>query len=114
MNIGIDILEIKRMPINNSFIKRFFTKAEITKNINKDSNNNFQKQKYFASLWTLKEAIYKALPQEKISFNKINIVKNQFGQPTVKIKNYEISLSLSHNESTVVAVAIATNYSLKR
>gem|GEM_PF-886914 len=54
----------------------------------------------------MKEAIFKALPFEHLVFSEINITKNKYGQPTVKIKDYQISLSLSHNQTNVIAIAV--------
>lgn len=103
-NVGIDIIEIERMQLKPKLIERYLTKEEIIQlNYLK---SEFGKKKFLASRWALKEAIFKALPFEHLVFSEINIIKNKYGQPTVKIKDYQISLSLSHNQTNVVAIAV--------
>lgn len=103
-NVGIDIVEINRISLKPEFIKRYFSDDEWRKVQTLDSE--FKKKQFLASKWALKEAIFKALPFEHLRFNQINITENEYGQPTVKIKEYQISLSLSHNQTNVVAIAI--------
>lgn len=103
-NIGIDILEIDRMNLNINFIRRFLSEEEIK--IFQTTETILKKKKFLASRWALKEAIYKALPFEHLVFNKINISKNEYNQPTVNIKDYIIKLSLSYSQTNVVAIAV--------
>ncbi|MGL5268823.1 MAG: holo-ACP synthase [Spiroplasma sp.] len=103
-NVGIDIIEINKMNLKDEFIERYLTKEEVK--TYKTLKTELRKKQFLASKWALKEAIFKALPSEHLIFNQINITKNQYGQPIVKIKDYQISLSLSHNQSNVVAIAI--------
>lgn len=103
-NVGIDIIEINRMKLKPKFIQRYLSEVEWQKFQTLDTD--LSKKQFLASKWALKEAIYKALPHEHLVFNEINITENEYGQPIVKIKNYQISLSLSHNQTNVVAIAI--------
>lgn len=103
-NVGIDIIEINRMKINTKLIKRYLSNEEWKKF--QTLKTVLRKKQFLASKWALKEAIFKALPSEHLIFNQINITENQYGQPIVKIKNYQISLSLSHNQNNVIAIAI--------
>ena len=103
-NVGIDIIEIDRMKLEPTLITHYLSKEEIKEFETLKSET--KKKQFLASKWALKEAIYKALSSEHLIFNQINITKNQYGQPIVKIKNYHISLSLSHNRTNVVAIAI--------
>lgn len=103
-SVGIDIIEINRMKLKPEFIKRYLSKSEWEKF--QALETEFSKKQFLASKWALKEALYKALPNEHLVFEEINITENEFGQPTVKIKDYQISLSLSHNQSNAVAIAI--------
>ncbi|MBE4703919.1 holo-ACP synthase [Spiroplasma platyhelix] len=103
-NVGIDIIEINRMQLKPEFIKRYLSQEEWKEF--QTLATEFSKKQFLASKWALKEAIYKALPSEHLVFDQINITENEYGQPTVKIKDYQISLSLSHNQTNVVAIAI--------
>lgn len=104
-SVGIDIIEIERMQLKPEFIKRYLSEEELKKF--QTLTSEFSKKQFLASKWALKEALYKALPFEHLVFDKINITENEHGQPTVKIKSYQISLSLSHNQNNVVAIAIS-------
>lgn len=103
-NVGIDIIEINRMQLKPELIKRFLSVEEWKKF--QTLATEFSKKQFLASKWALKEAIFKALPHEHLIFDQITITENQYGQPTVKIKDYQISLSLSHNQTNVVAIAV--------
>lgn len=105
-NVGIDIIEINRMKLKPEFIKRCLSKDEWTEFQKLEKETEFSKKQFLASKWALKEALYKALPSEHLVFDQITITENEYGQPIVKIKDYQISLSLSHNQTTVVAIAI--------
>ncbi len=103
-NVGIDIIEINRMQLKPKLIERYLSQEE-TFQLQRLQSEVGKKQ-FLASRWALKEAIFKALPFEHLVFSEINITKNKYGQPTVKIKDYKISLSLSHNQTNVVAIAV--------
>ncbi|MDQ7982773.1 MAG: 4'-phosphopantetheinyl transferase superfamily protein [Spiroplasma sp.] len=103
-SVGIDIIEIDRMQLLPKLIARYLSQDEIKEFENIKSKK--LKKQFLAGKWALKEALYKALPFEHLVFDKINIIKNQSGQPTVKIKDYQISLSLSHNQTSVIAIAV--------
>lgn len=103
-SIGIDIIEIDRMQLKPKLIERYLSQEEAIQFQNLQSE--IGKKQFLASKWALKEAIFKALPFEHLVFSDINITKNKYGQPTVKIKDYQITLSLSHNQTNVVAIAV--------
>jgi len=102
-SVGIDIIEIARIKNNPEFVNRILSKAEMTLFINQSPS---RKQEFLAGRWALKEAIFKALPQEKLIFNQVDITYNEFNQPITKIKNYQLLLSLSHNQTSAIAIAI--------
>ncbi|MBX4209954.1 MAG: 4'-phosphopantetheinyl transferase superfamily protein [Mollicutes bacterium PWAP] len=95
--IGIDITKISRFKNkNNSFIKRILSKEEIEK-YEKSKN----KEKFLASRWSLKESIFKA-ENVNFRFNKINIIKDEFGRYI-----YEgYLLSTSTEDDIYISVAI--------
>ncbi len=68
----------------------------------------------YASTWAAKEAVYKAVKQiepKPLSFKKIEISRDKIGgRPSVNLPHsyahFKISLSISHDEDYVWAVAI--------
>ena len=89
---GVDIVEnarIKKLIVNNIFLRRVFTKKEIL--ISKKIKN---KVSYFAKKFASKEAFSKSLGtgfRNGLYFKDISIVNDKFGKPsfiiTNKIKN---------------------------
>ena len=78
MNIGIDIVENKRLENSNiKFIEKILTK----------------------------EAIKKCL-DINIDFNEIEILYDLNSKPTISYKNYKFSISISHERNYTVAIAI--------
>lgn len=103
-SVGIDIIEIDRMKLKPELIQRYLSQEEYQQF--QTLTTEFSKKQFLASKWALKEALFKALPFEHLVFDQINIFKNEHEQPTVKIKDYQISLSVSHNQSNVIAIAV--------
>ncbi|MBP1525230.1 MAG: holo-[acyl-carrier-protein] synthase [Spiroplasma sp. WSS] len=102
-SVGIDIIEVNRIENIEEFAKRILSKKEI---ILFNQYSLQRQQEFLAGRWALKEAIFKALPQEKLTFKNIDISYNQYNQPITIIKNYQLLLSLSHNETNAIAIAI--------
>ncbi|WP_338980579.1 holo-ACP synthase [Spiroplasma endosymbiont of Lasioglossum malachurum] len=102
-SVGIDIIEVNRIENIEEFAKRILSKKEI---ILFNQYSLQRQQEFLAGRWALKEAIFKALPQEKLTFKNIDISYNQYNQPITIIKNYQLLLSLSHNETNAIAIVI--------
>ncbi|BDT04779.1 holo-ACP synthase [Spiroplasma ixodetis] len=102
-SVGIDIIEVNRIENIEELAKRILSKKEI---ILFNQYSLQRQQEFLAGRWALKEAIFKALPQEKLTFKNIDISYNQYNQPITIIKNYQLLLSLSHNETIAIAIAI--------
>ncbi|WP_339039573.1 holo-ACP synthase [Spiroplasma endosymbiont of Andrena trimmerana] len=102
-SVGIDIIEVNRIENIEEFAKRILSKKEI---ILFNQYSLQRQQEFLAGRWALKEAIFKALPQEKLTFKNIDISYNQYNRPITIIKNYQLLLSLSHNETNAIAIAI--------
>ena len=86
--IGTDIVNIKRMQktlrINNNFKKRIFSKNEIIYCEKKKNPSSF-----YAKRFAAKEALSKALGtgiRKGINFKDIEIINNNYGKPTIKLK----------------------------
>lgn len=112
MNVGIDIIEVKRIKsiINDEKkIRKVFSSYEI------DYCRRFKKiEERFAGKFAAKEAVIKALKSSgkniisKISLKDIEILNKDDGSPFVFIKGLTINgtLSISHTSNYAVAVFI--------
>ncbi|ASP28028.1 holo-[acyl-carrier-protein] synthase [Spiroplasma corruscae] len=107
-NVGIDIIEIKRIKLSDKFINKILHEDEIQ--IIKTFNSTKRKKEFLAGRWAAKESIQKIF-DEKISMSKINIgYKNE--KPTIfNVELRNVSLSISHEKRYCVAVAIVSNQS---
>ncbi|KAF2225506.1 fatty acid synthase subunit alpha [Elsinoe ampelina] len=118
-NPGVDIEDINSINIENeTFISRNFTDAEIAY-CRKAPNP----QASFAGRWSAKEAVFKSLKVESkgagAPLKEIEIGAGENGAPTVKLTGNAkaaadkagvkgTSVSISHGDSQVIAVAIST------
>jgi holo-[acyl-carrier protein] synthase len=105
IGIGIDIVEIKRVAQKESVWKRFLTSNEL------DKANSFEderKHEFIAGIWAAKEAILKASNGKKISYENIEIIKDEFGKPSAIVENKkdEYMISISHEKQYAVAIAM--------
>lgn len=111
--VGNDVLFLPAFyaTLNDVFIRKVFTSTE------KEYANQFTTPKLrFASTFSAKEAIYKAvkqlLPDATVAFNKIEIKRNRpAGKPTCTLhnptlNNLDVSLSISHDGDYVWAIAL--------
>ena len=86
LGVGVDIVEnlrIKKSLNNKLFIKRIFSKSELTnvKNIN-------DKLSYFAKRFAAKEAFVKSMGtgfRYTLNFNDISIINDKLGKPSFVI-----------------------------
>ena len=127
MNIignGVDIVEnkrIKKLLLNNNFLKRIFTNNEI-----KSAKKSQNKSNFFAKRFAAKEAFVKALGtgfRNNINFSDIEIINNNNGKPEIKIskkiknliskkfksKRPKIYVSLSDEKKHSIAYVILEN-----
>ena len=106
MNIGIDIEEIsrfskKKYEENKIFYKKIFSLNEIDYCLKKADP-----YPHFTVRFCAKEAAFKALRDNKIRLNDIEVVM-QNNIPSLKILGKQNStVSLSHSQHTAVAVVI--------
>ena len=121
LGIGVDIVENKRFKKsikNKSFISRLFTLLEI-KNSQLVKNKSF----YFSKKFAAKESFSKALGtgfRKGLNFNDIEISNDSLGKPyfklnnktqkiiskTLKVKNFDIFLSISDEKEYSIAFTI--------
>ena len=119
LDIGIDIVEIKRIEDalnkNKRFLDKLFTKEEIKY----FESRNF-KIETIAGNFAAKEAISKAMGTciRNFNFIDIEVLRNELGKPIVKTYNnlnkmcidynvLEIKVSISHSDNYAVSNAIA-------
>jgi len=121
LGIGTDIVEIlriKNLIKNKSFIKRIFTKSEIL-----NSEKTKSKANYFSKRFAAKEALVKAIGtgfRKSINFKDICVVNDKLGKPNIKynnnvkkliiskfkIKRFNLFLSLSDEKNYSIAFVI--------
>ena len=118
LGIGVDIIQNKRIKKaikNNFFIKRTFSKKEISYSKNKLNKTNF-----FAKRFAAKEALAKAIGtgiSKNLNFKDIEILNDRNGKPfyyqskkikmiinrRFKIKNFKLFLSISDEKDYSIA-----------
>ena len=121
LGIGVDIVENKRLKKsikNKSFISRLFTLLEI-----KNSKLVKDKSIYFSKKFAAKESFSKALGtgfRKGLNFKDIEILNDNLGKPyfrlnnktkkiifkTLKVKNFDIFLSISDEKEYSIAFTI--------
>ena len=121
LGIGIDIVENKRLSKlvkNKSFLSRLFTLVEI-----KNSRLIKDKSIYFSKKFAAKESFAKALGtgfRRGLNFKDIEILNDNLGKPyfrlnnktkkiimkTLKVKNFDIFLSISDEKEYSIAFTI--------
>jgi holo-[acyl-carrier protein] synthase len=106
VGLGIDLVQIeriKRAMENPRFVQRILTPLE----------REYAVTPYqVAGRWAAKEAITKAVGL-KLRWHQIEILPNEMGEPTVDVKSTDydlkrmrIKVSISHERTHAVAVAI--------
>lgn len=102
LGVGIDIVTIEKMELNDSFIAKILSCNEIL--ILNNKKNSQAKKAFLAGRWAVKEAIFKASNQ-KINFNQIDIGYDISNKPCWLNNSARWFLSISHNEDTAIAIA---------
>ena len=121
LGIGVDIVENKRLLNsikNKNFLSRLFTLVEI-----KNSKLIRNKSVYFSKKFAAKESFSKALGtgfRRGLNFKDIEILNDNLGKPyfrlnnrtkkviskTLKVKNFDIFLSISDEKEYSIAFTI--------
>lgn len=107
MEIGVDIVELKRLNINNeAFISRVLTLTEIE--IFNQKRTEQQKREFLGGRFAAKEAYLKAIGTGigKIGFQDIEILNDESGKPYLNINNAKVSIS--HEKEYAVAFVVIT------
>ena len=121
LGIGVDIIDNKRLYKsikNKNFLSRIFTTHEI-----KNSRYTKDKSAYFSKKFAAKESFSKALGtgfRKGLNFKDIEILNDNLGKPffrlnnktkkiilkTLKVKNFDIFLSISDEKEYSIAFTI--------
>ncbi|ALD66661.1 holo-ACP synthase [Spiroplasma cantharicola] len=101
--IGIDIVENKRINLEEKFLKKFLHQDEIL--LLNDLQSSEAKLQFASGRWAAKEALIKCL-EVPLEVNKINIVYRN-SKPVIENSKFKnIELSISHEKNYSVAVAL--------
>lgn len=111
--IGFDLQEVKRIKDEDKLLQKIALESEIAY-IERFVKNKKEK---VATLWAVKEAVFKALDVSsgEISFKEIELCHKESGAPIIilhgkakkrfeMLKGKEINISISHQKSIVGAV----------
>lgn len=110
--IGFDLQETKKVKNEDRLLEKIALESEIA------YINRFQKDKKMrtASLWAVKEAVFKAfdIKSGEISYKEVELCHKENGAPFVrlhgkalkKFKDKKIEISISHQKNVVGAVAV--------
>ena len=112
LGTGIDIIEIARIQKaierwGDNFIQHVFNEEEIA--YAKGRKNPYQ---HFAARFAAKEAVFKAVGDQKMVWKDLTITNDPDGKPTCRYRargfNKKILISMSHSKDYAVASAIVT------
>lgn len=108
MDIGLDIVEVKRIRRicrgTPGFLNRVFTKKEIAY-----CRGHKNPWPHYAVRFAAKEAVWKALGRDGVALRDISVVRDRRGKPGALIKDRPVrglKLSLTHGEDYAIAVAL--------
>lgn len=105
MSVGIDIVQLNRLSLEEKFIQKVLSKKEI-----EFLNQRKDKLAFLAGRWAIKEAFIKAFKKDKLSIldlNKIEVFNDENGSPFIIFHQtkYE-NISISHEKQFAVGIVI--------
>ncbi|MBM3244657.1 MAG: holo-[acyl-carrier-protein] synthase [Candidatus Omnitrophica bacterium] len=113
---GIDITEVRRLKQavekwGDEFLNRIFTKIELD-----NAKTRGSLYQHLAGRFAAKEAVFKALGNERLNWKDIQILNDKTGRPNCIILNgkaakVDVQISISHVKSYATAFAIITKKS---
>ncbi len=106
-NIGIDIVEnarIMKVIGKEAFVKKVLSAKEKERF---DSFSDERKVRFLAGRFAAKEAIIKCLSYEEVpDMADLDIVNDEKGRPSIRYRDYDIILSISHEKNYSTAIAV--------
>ncbi len=105
--IGVDSERLDRFDLGN--IEKYKRKLLSSKEVEfLDSVIDSRKQRFIASRFSSKEAIFKAIGIgiSNIKFSDITILPNSEGKPIVDLEGYDIELSITYTDVYVTTFVI--------
>ena len=113
LGTGVDITEVRRLrqaveKWGDAFLNRVFTKEEL-----RHARTRASFYQHLAGRFAAKEAVLKALGDQRLNWKDVRILNDKEGKPYCKITNEQIKkadihISISHVKSYAVANAIVT------
>lgn len=104
LGIGCDIVKIARVTFNEERLAyRILTKKELEMY---ETFHGKRAQEFLAGRFAAKEAIFKALSVEDLVISQIEILNDEKGKPFCTFKEYQIHISISHEDEYALAYAI--------
>ena len=110
---GVDITEVRRLKQavekwGDGFLNRIFTKEEL---LNAKTRGSLYQ--HLAGRFAAKEAVFKAVGDEKLTWKEVQILNDKNGKPrcvflTNRNKKIDVHISISHVKNYAVANAVAT------
>jgi holo-[acyl-carrier protein] synthase len=112
---GVDIVEVRRIERafkkwGKEFLEKIFTAREI-----RYAESRKTLSQHLAARFAAKEAVFKAVGDDKLSWEDVEILNGRDGKPKCRInpnfigKGSSILLSISHTKDYAVASAILIN-----
>ncbi|MCR5230630.1 MAG: 4'-phosphopantetheinyl transferase superfamily protein [Solobacterium sp.] len=98
---GIDIVDLKRVPLQDSFLKRILTEKEMKEYMRLSGTQ--RRREYAGGRFACKEAIFKATQDP--DYLHYSILHGENGRPYVE-DHPEIEISISHDGGIAAAVVL--------
>lgn len=105
-DVGIDIVEIERVEkaLSDSFLRKVLSASELERT---KTMKPFRLVEFVAGRFAAKEAIIKCLSDyDSPVMSELDITNNENGKPEIHYKDYKILLSISHEKTYAVAIAM--------
>lgn len=101
--IGVDIVDINRIKLKDSFINKILSCDEIS--IYNTLATDKRKKEFLAGRFASKEAIFKADNSVGCPFNEISVLNDINGKPYSNIDG--VMISISHEKDYAIAYVIS-------
>ncbi len=101
MKMGIDIVSISRISLEENFIHHILSDKELA--LYKEKSSDESRRAFLAGRWACKEAFIK-MKESAISYNQISVLNKDNGAPYILFDGKEYSCSVSHEKEYAVAL----------